>query len=139
MQDGSLILGRTHEVQQPSHLAKPCRVWEGYLGPKGYGLYTMNGVRDYAHRQSYRWFVGPIPDGLHIDHLCRNHGCVEPTHLEPVTPKVNAERGEKATKTHCVNDHEFTEANAYIAPDNGTRKCRTCRAEVSARRHQIAA
>lgn len=139
MQDGASILPRTREMSQPSHLALSCCIWTGYRGPNGYGLFTMDGVRDYVHRQSFRYFNGPIPDGMHIDHLCRNRACVEPSHLEAVTPKVNAERGIKAMKTHCVHGHEFTEANTYIAPDNGTRKCRTCRAESAARRYRSAA
>ena len=136
MQDGSDILDRTVEQESPAHLELPCRVWTGYLNPEnGYALYTMNGVRDYAHRQSHRYFIGPIPDGFHIDHLCRVHACVEPTHLEAVTRKINAERGIKATATHCVNDHEFTPANTTIRA-NGTRTCKRCNADRARRAYR---
>lgn len=135
MQDGSVLMDRTIEAPSPDHLERPCRVWQNYLGPNGYGLFTMLGVRDYAHRQSYRWFVGEIPDGLHIDHLCRNHACVEPTHLEPVTRKVNAERGIRATATVCINGHEFTPTNTTIRA-NGTRKCKRCDADRHSQRYR---
>jgi hypothetical protein len=71
-----------------------CWNWTGARTPKGYGQIRLaTGQTAYTHRESYETFVGPIPEGLHIDHLCRNRGCFNPAHLEPVTPKVNARRG----------------------------------------------
>lgn len=87
-----------------------------------------------AHRAAYELYVGPIGEGLELDHLCRNTLCVNPAHLEPVTHQVNIQRGYalKPKKTHCINGHEMTEANIYIKPATAIRvahrECRTCRA-----------
>jgi len=83
-----------------------------------------------AHRFAYELLVGPIPDGLHTDHLCRNHSCVRPDHLEPVTCAVNVQRGIgpaalNAKKAHCMHGHPFDGPNTMIAK-NGKRQCRTC-------------
>ncbi len=67
-----------------------CWVWTGYLSP--YGKFGVSGRRPVAHRWSYEYHVGPIPDGLTIDHLCRNPSCVRPDHLEPVTLQENMRR-----------------------------------------------
>jgi hypothetical protein len=85
------------------------------------------------HRLTYELFTGlPIPEGLQIDHLCRNRACVKPTHLEPVTMQENLNRGESRNvyRTHCRNGHEFTEENTYIHPTGGSRTCRTCRSKT---------
>lgn len=66
-----------------------CWAWQGSIAPNGYG--KLGG--SWAHRLSYETFVGPIPEGLDLDHLCRNRGCVNPDHLEPVTRKENLRRG----------------------------------------------
>lgn len=79
-----------------------------------------------AHRFSYEVFVGKIPEGLCLDHLCRNTLCVNPKHLEPVTHTENMKRGFSANKTHCKNGHERTISNIYINP-KGAKECITCR------------
>lgn len=104
----------------------------------GYGRFHLRrGKVPPTHRLSYEWLVGPIPEGLHIDHLCRNRGCVNPDHLEPVTPKVNILRGvgpsaQHAVKTHCPSGHEYTTENTYKY--RGMRMCVECRKEASRKR-----
>ena len=70
-----------------------CRVWTGWLTKNGYAQIWIGGRKQMLHRVAYEEFVGPIPDGLDIDHLCKNRACCEPTHLEPVTRSVNVQRG----------------------------------------------
>ena len=81
-----------------------------------------------THRASYVAFVGPIPDGLVLDHLCRNRACINPDHLEAVTQSVNVLRGERTyeLKSECKQGHPFDAANTYARPDGRGRQCRTC-------------
>jgi hypothetical protein len=100
-----------------------CWVWTASTaGPGAYGHCHVSGgmksrVRVYAHRWSYEQVYGPIPDGLTIDHLCRNRLCVRPDHLEAVTFAVNHERrrgiktGPYNVGTHCRHGHERTPEN----------------------------
>ena len=100
-----------------------CWEWGGYRHGNGYGAIWHEGKQVLVHRWSYEHFVGPIPDGLTIDHLCRNRACVNPAHMEPVTSRENTRR---AMRTHCINGHEFTPENTYT-PNDGKRYCRECR------------
>ena len=73
-----------------------CWLWTG-TAPSGYGKFSIStGVSVYAHRYAYAAMVGPIPDGLHLDHTCQTPRCVNPLHLDPVTPRVNAQRAGRA-------------------------------------------
>jgi hypothetical protein len=98
----------------------------------------------FAHRWSYEYHVGPIPDGMQLDHLCRNPSCVNPEHLEPVTARENVMRSSgraavNARKTHCPQGHPYDEANTYIYPPRGERQCRACsRERAQLRRDQKA-
>ncbi len=107
-----------------------CWLWVGPVSWNGYGECIRAGVRTRAHRDSYEHFVGPIPSGLQIDHLCRQRCCVNPEHLEPVTQRENVLRGEglsakRAAQTHCKYGHEFTYENTRIT-NLRQRKCRAC-------------
>jgi hypothetical protein len=110
-----------------------CWIWTGSIRPNGYGQIAVDvdGRRlpRQVHRVAYELFVGPIPDGLDLDHLCRNRACFNPAHLEPVTRRENARRGIKGIlTTHCPKGHPYDEANTYVRP-NGHRGCRACRAQ----------
>lgn len=109
-----------------------CWQFTGALTSYGYSQVRLGTGRPCAlgHRVAYEALIGPVPDGLELDHLCRNRACVNPAHLEPVTHQVNLLRGQtinasKAQQTHCVNGHEFTADNTRIYRD-GTRRCRAC-------------
>lgn len=106
-----------------------CWLWVASRIPNGYGNIKVAGRMQLAHRVSYEMTRGPIPDGLVLDHLCRNRACVNPAHLEAVTFRENVLRGagytaEQARKTHCKNGHEFTAENTYVWRDQ--RHCRAC-------------
>lgn len=98
-----------------------CWEWQGMRCHHGYAYFGGRG----AHRLAYELWVGPIPAGLTIDHLCRNRGCVNPTHLEAVTILVN--NGRRPKKTHCPNGHEYTPENTYRNPQRPKSPiCRIC-------------
>ncbi len=111
-----------------------CIVWTGYLNPAGYGIISINNRPRRAHRYAYERLHGPIAPGLHLDHLCRNRCCVNPGHLEPVTIKVNVNRGiskqvtrERALNSNaCRNGHPLT-VETRLGGKN--RRCRMCRRE----------
>lgn len=115
-----------------------CWVWTAARCRDGYGVFSpRHSGQLKAHRFAYELLIGPIPDGLVIDHLCRNTACVNPAHLEPVTPKTNVLRGVSAAaqakrRTHCIRGHEYTPENTSIYNGgNGRvgRRCLTCRRE----------
>ena len=111
-----------------------CWVWSAARDRYGYGKFGLNGAIVLTHRLAYESIVGPIPEGLELDHLCRVRACCNPAHLEPVTHQENARRGDAGgvnhrnrVKTHCLKGHAFDAANTYVTP-TGARKCRTCKA-----------
>jgi hypothetical protein len=106
-----------------------CWNWLGYK-QQGYGRATVRGRRQMVHRFFYEDIVGPVPDGLVLDHLCRNRACVHPGHLEPVLNTVNIMRGEgfyarEARKTHCPQNHPYDDENTYWF--DGRRYCLECK------------
>lgn len=98
-----------------------CWLWTAGLSPDGYGNFLYGGRAGKAHRFIYEEFKGPIPDGLEIDHLCRQRNCVNPAHLEAVTHAENVRRGSNATKPLCSNGHAFDMIK------DGRRLCSICR------------
>lgn len=111
-----------------------CWTWTGALNSRGYGCISIEGKSQLAHRASYELHVGAIKAGLQIDHLCGNKRCVNPQHLEAVTGRINCSRTDRATKTHCVNGHLFTEQNTIWRKrgkggDLRHRACRQCQNE----------
>src|SRR5437667_14972 len=106
-----------------------CWVWKGGHQGDGYGTVGIKHRSFLAHRVSYTVLIGVIPEGLIMDHLCRNHGCVNPWHVEPVRHQDNSLRGNTGkhhlAKTHCPHGHEYTPENTYTSA--GYRECRTCR------------
>jgi len=108
----------------------------------GYNALGRNITR-YVHRFVYEYEVGPIPDDLVLDHLCRVTNCCNPAHLEPVTPAINVERGVGPTatrgrQTHCTNGHPLSGSNLYVT-SRGYRECRTCSTQrARARRERVA-
>lgn len=79
-----------------------CWLWTGTIAPNGYGYFAIKGRSQQAHRVAYELLVGPIPDGLDLDHLCRVRACVNPDHLEPVTRSENNRRGFEARKAEAI-------------------------------------
>jgi hypothetical protein len=118
--------------------ATGCHNWIGGLTPKGYGRMraVVHGRVEWrAHRVAYAVRVGPIQDGLVIDHIYRNRGCCNPAHLRAVTPRVNALENsnvrliKNGDKTHCKHGHEFTPENTMVRRDSRggwQRSCREC-------------
>ena len=110
-----------------------CVLFTGVLDKDGYGVIQSGGGVRYgskqlrAHRVMYELFVGPIPENMTLDHLCRVRNCVAIAHLEPVMKIINIKRGVPFRRrlTHCQRDHEFTEENTGRHP-NGKRFCKTC-------------
>jgi HNH endonuclease len=112
-----------------------CWNWTAYTNPGGYGMFCKNSYPYLAHRIAYEFYIGSIPKGLFIDHLCRNRKCVNPEHMELVTNRENVNRGivaevhraRQAAKTHCKYGHPFNGDNLSIDKTTGQRVCRECR------------
>ena len=131
-----------------------CWVWQGKLDKDGYGAQFKVGSRTDGtrravrpHRFAYTELIEPIPEGLVIDHRCRNRACQNPVHMEPVTQAENTKRGARATSTHCKRGHLLSGENVRRTDMGGLvrRVCRTCYREYQAdyqrangRKHQTA-
>lgn len=116
----------------------PCWVWTAGKRWNGYAnLGVTNSSSTVAHKFAYELLVGPVPDGLQLDHLCRVRHCVNPSHLEPVPQVVNILRGEaftakNAVKTHCPKGHAYVDGNIKwkkCRSGNMGRECLTCHRE----------
>lgn len=138
------IEGHSSRKQGPEYLEEdrgyetPCWVWTRALS-KGYGQKWVDGRTVKAHTWSYERAYGPVPDGLVLDHLCRQRDCVNPDHLEPVTQGENMRRAMTPTMIAfrtgiCVRGHPYTPESAYYRAD-GSKQCRVCERIARARRH----
>jgi len=129
-----------------------CWTWTGRTTRDGYGSVSWTDEDGRAraggaHRVAYQLLVGPIPDDLHLDHLCHTRDktcaggpqcphrrCWNPEHLEPVTPLENTLRARPATSTACARGHEWTEATTKYRKGTHRRYCSLCRREDNHRR-----
>lgn len=123
-----------------------CWEWAGRIDRNGYGKFMAGKVQTGAHRAAWIAFRSDIPDGLQVDHLCRNRSCVNPWHMDLVTNKVNAIRSVEmggpggrgksrggAVRSTCRKGHSFDEANTYLHTDKQGYVHRVCRACARAR------
>lgn len=136
-----------------------CWLWRGKLTDKGYATTSFNGRSTGAHRKAYTLLMGPIPEGLTLDHLCRIRHCVNPDHLEPVTQQENTARAKafrnlagthtrvpkqpkpRLQLTHCRNGHELTEDNTLVSKlSTGSVRvrCKTCQHDTQERNRRKA-
>lgn len=146
------MIGVFVQVNNNSHMARAfpvgyiidgngCWQWVG-SGAFGYGRIKVGNRSFQAHRYVYESEKGPIPDGMDLDHLCRNRGCVNPSHLEPVTNRTNVLRGvgisaKNASKEYCRHGHPLVGTN--VRHYKGHRICRTCERGRFHRRQQRSA
>lgn len=114
-----------------------CWIWQASRDGCGYGMFKSERSTR-AHQWAYMSTVGPIPEGLVLDHLCRTPSCVNPAHLEPVTNQENLSRGwgrrlRNGMATECINGHAYTPENTYTHPVSEQKVCKTCSSKSRAR------
>lgn len=135
---GALGTGLTSRIVRAISVNQPdgCWLWVRGLDRFGYGRISTGGKTKLAHRVVYELFVGSIPSGKTLDHLCRNRKCVNPAHLEPVSNFTNVMRGESfsavnARKTNCDSGHPLSGNNLHVS--GSKRRCKACNLAAKAR------
>lgn len=114
-----------------------CILYHGRAKPTGYAQMLIGNKQEYVHRVAYRLAKGRIPKGYQVDHLCKTRSCINPDHLEAVTPQVNVSRAGNhyRDRTHCQNGHILV--GKHIRLYHGYRYCRICRTAYNKRRWSI--
>jgi hypothetical protein len=117
---------KTVEERFWSKVAKfeSCWIWNGAKDETGHGRLKINCIQVSAHRVSYEWKHGSIPDGMDAHHKCFNPACVNPDHLQILTHSQHISL-HRPFKTHCKRGHEFTPDNLYNSK-SGKKKCIKC-------------
>lgn len=110
-------------------------MWLDRVTNWGYGTASVNQKRTPIHRLFYEALIGPIPEGMVIDHICRNRLCINPMHLQVVTPSENSALG-GLRKTHCPQGHLYDEENTYYYGPKNHRQCDTCRRAATAKSNE---
>ena len=124
-------------LQHYSMSVDDCNIWYGSMDSDGYGTMKVERKRVSTHRLAWELANGPLPEGLHVLHICGIPPCILPGHLHLGTnfdnqqASLRAGTNYKANRTHCPQGHPYNEANTYIAPGTGYRNCRTCRGQVN--------
>jgi hypothetical protein len=133
-------MNRTERFIERVEKTELCWNWGGCVLRGGYGQFWDGTKKIYAHRYSYQIHRGPIPEGLVVDHLCRNRKCVNPEHLEAVSASENIRRGDFARvpgsdsrftgvgirKSHCIRGHNLEENATHTKGNPNFRRCRIC-------------
>lgn len=121
-----------------------CWLWQGPTNDKGYGVTNYNKIHTKAHQLTYRLQIGPVPEGLELDHTCRVRKCCNPLHMEAITHAENVKRGllhtvsgNKPKPTSCPKGHPYEGYNLYFDPKGGMR-CRQCGNEKNLARYHKA-
>lgn len=116
-------------------MSEECVLWTGKISKMGYGYIYLNGKTHFAHRLQFEKVFGAIPAGMQLHHLCGNRSCVNPRHLEIVSPLEHA--GKSPRVTHCPKGHEMTEENSYRSPSRPKyASCLRCRRDRNKARYE---
>jgi hypothetical protein len=121
-------------------ITSSCWIWRGTMSPGGYPRFSslIHSKTMLAHRFSYETFVGELKEGMQIDHLCKNTRCVNPVHLDQVTPRENTLRSNGITaqysrQTSCISGHPYNNIDTLYLRSGRIRRCRICDREAAKR------